>query len=95
MAGTGEYPLPNRVPPAHPSAVRTAWLFLDADADHAGAGGMAAGPHHRWSDFTDANLSDLSSARFVGFENYLVHDEGEMVWGAGRWRSGGTRSGTR
>ena len=37
--------------------------------------------------FTDANLSDLSSAHFVGFENYLVHDEGEWygVLADGEW----------
>jgi trehalose/maltose transport system permease protein len=29
-----------------------------------------------WFGFTDANLSDLSGYRFIGFENYLAHRDG-------------------
>jgi trehalose/maltose transport system permease protein len=67
--------------------VRTAWLFLTPMLIVLAL--VAGWPLARTIgfSFTDANLSDLSSAHFVGFENYLVHDEGEWygVLADGEW----------
>src|SRR5882672_8756889 len=32
-----------------------------------------------WFGFTDANLADLSQFKFVGFENYLDHEDGKWI----------------
>lgn len=69
------------------SRVRAAWLFLTPMLILLV---MVAGwPLLRtiWFSFTDANLSDLGSARFVGFENYLAYNDGEWygVLADGEW----------
>ncbi|MBK8185110.1 MAG: sugar ABC transporter permease [Candidatus Competibacteraceae bacterium] len=69
------------------SRVRAAWLFL---APMLILLAMVAGwPLFRtiWFSFTDANLSDLSSAKFIGFENYLAYNDGEWygVLADGEW----------
>jgi len=54
--------------------VRAAWIFL---APMLVVLAMVAGwPLLRtfWFSFTDANLSDLDSVKFVGFANYIRHD---------------------
>ncbi|HRE53736.1 MAG TPA: sugar ABC transporter permease [Candidatus Competibacter sp.] len=59
------------------SRVRAAWLFLTPMLILLA---MVAGwPLLRtiWFSFTDANLSDLSGAKFIGFENYLAYNDGE------------------
>ncbi|MBE2294517.1 MAG: sugar ABC transporter permease [Phycisphaerales bacterium] len=59
------------------SRVRAAWLFL---APMLILLALVAGwPLFRtiWFSFTDANLSDLGSAKFIGFENYLTRIDGE------------------
>ncbi|HHW78346.1 MAG TPA: sugar ABC transporter permease [Xanthomonadaceae bacterium] len=67
--------------------VRAAWLFLTPMLILLL---MVAGwPLLRtiWFSFTDANLSDLGSAQFVGFENYLAYSDGEWygVLADGEW----------
>ncbi len=59
------------------SRIRTAWLFLLPMLIV--LAGVAGWPLLRtiWFGFTDANLSDLESARFVGFANYLEVFDGE------------------
>jgi len=67
--------------------VRTAWLFLTPMLIVLAL--VAGWPLARTIGFslTDANLSDLSNARFIGFENYLVYDSGEWygVLADGAW----------
>ncbi|GGO85532.1 sugar ABC transporter permease [Marinobacterium nitratireducens] len=57
--------------------IRTAWLFLLPMI--AGLGFVAGWPLLRtiYLGFTDATLSSIDSYAFVGFENYLVYDNGE------------------
>lgn len=69
------------------SRVRAAWLFL---APMLILLALVAGwPLFRtiWFSFTDANLSDLDSAKFIGFENYLTRIDGEWygVLADGEW----------
>ena len=69
------------------SRVRAAWLFLTPMLILLV---MVAGwPLFRtiWFSFTDANLSDLSNAKFIGFENYLAYNNGEWygVLADGEW----------
>lgn len=69
------------------SRVRAAWLFL---APMLVLLALVAGwPLFRtiWFSFTDANLSDLGSARFIGLENYLTYVDGEWygVLADGEW----------
>lgn len=69
------------------SRVRAAWLFLTPMLILLV---MVAGwPLFRtiWFSFTDANLSDLSNAKFIGFENYLAYNDGEWygVLADGEW----------
>jgi len=67
--------------------VRTAWLFLTPMLIVLAL--VAGWPLARTIGFslTDAYLSDLNNARFIGFENYLVYDEGEWygVLANGEW----------
>lgn len=59
--------------------LRSAWLFL---APMLVVLALVAGwPLIRtiWLGFTDANLSDLSKAEFVGFDNYLANYDGEWA----------------
>ncbi|NVK41423.1 MAG: sugar ABC transporter permease [Oceanospirillaceae bacterium] len=57
--------------------IRTAWLFLLPMI--AGLGFVAGWPLARtiYLGFTDATLSSIDSYAFIGFENYLVYDNGE------------------
>jgi len=57
--------------------VRSAWLFLLPMLLVLFI--VAAWPlaHTFWFSLTDANLAYLSEARFIGWENYLVKEEGE------------------
>ncbi len=69
------------------SRVRAAWLFLIPMIIVLL---MVAGwPLLRtiWFSLTDANLSDMSSAQFIGLENFLVHYDGEWygVLADGQW----------
>jgi trehalose/maltose transport system permease protein len=32
-----------------------------------------------WFGFTDANLADLSTWKFIGFDNYLAHEDGKWI----------------
>ena len=69
------------------SRVRAAWLFL---APMLVLLALVAGwPLFRtiWFSFTNANLSDLGSARFIGLENYLTYVDGEWygVLADGEW----------
>jgi trehalose/maltose transport system permease protein len=59
------------------SRVITAWLFLTPMIIVVLL--VAGWPLGRtiWFSFTDANLSDLDSAQFIGFANYLEFFEGE------------------
>ncbi len=59
------------------SRVMTAWLFLTPMIIVVLL--VAGWPLARtiWFSFTDANLSDLGSARFIGFANYIEFFEGE------------------
>lgn len=59
------------------SRVMTAWLFLTPMIIVVLL--VAGWPLGRtiWFSFTDANLSDLENARFIGFANYLEFFEGE------------------
>lgn len=74
--------------------VRAGWMFL---APTLVVLALVAGwPLLRtvWFGFTDADLSDISSWRFIGFANYLEHDQGRWYglladpdwWGA-VWRT--------
>lgn len=67
--------------------VRTAWLFLLPMLILLLA--VAGWPLGRtiWFSFTDANLTDLSAAQFIGFANYLEYFEGEWygVLADGLW----------
>ena len=59
------------------SRVWSAWLFLTPMLILLV---MVAGwPLFRtiWFSFTDANLSDLSNAQYIGFENYLAYNDGK------------------
>ncbi|OHV08982.1 ABC transporter permease [Kushneria phosphatilytica] len=55
--------------------VRAAWLFLTPML--VGLALVAGWPLMRtfWFSFTDADLGSMSGAHFIGFENYLVHDD--------------------
>ena len=69
------------------SRVKTAWLFL---APLLIVLLMVAGwPLLRtiWFSLTDANLSDMSSAQFIGLENFLIIYDGEWygVLADGQW----------
>jgi len=74
--------------------VRSAWLFLAPTLLVLAA--VAGWPLLRtvWFSFTDADLADISSDRFIGLANYLEHDQGEWYgvladpqwWGA-VWRT--------
>jgi trehalose/maltose transport system permease protein len=69
------------------SRVRSAWIFL---APMLIIILMVAGwPLLRtiWFSLTDANLSDMSNAEFIGFENYLSYYDGEWygVLADGQW----------
>lgn len=57
--------------------VRAAWMFLTPMLIVLAA--VAGWPLLRtiWFSFTDANLSDMGSAQFIGFSNYLEYYEGE------------------
>ncbi len=57
--------------------IRSAWLFLSPMIIVLAA--VAGWPLLRtiWLGFTDANLTDLSATRFIGFENYLAFYDGE------------------
>jgi trehalose/maltose transport system permease protein len=61
------------------SRTRDAWIFLIPMLTILGL--VAAWPLLRtiWYGFTNANLSDLSQAEFIGFENYLTKGDD------GRW----------
>jgi trehalose/maltose transport system permease protein len=64
---------------AQAQRVRTAWTFL---APTLAVLAIVAGwPLLRtiWFGFTDANLGDLSSWQFVGFENYLAQVDGQWT----------------
>jgi trehalose/maltose transport system permease protein len=67
--------------------VRAAWLFLTPMLILLVL--VAGWPLFRtiWFSFTDANLSDLGSAQFVGLENYLAYADGEWygVLADGLW----------
>ncbi|MGJ8516989.1 Trehalose transport system permease protein SugA [Carnimonas sp. LMG 33810] len=56
--------------------VRAAWLFLTPLM--AGLLLVAGWPLVRtlWFSMTDANLAQLDQAKWIGFENYLFHDNG-------------------
>jgi trehalose/maltose transport system permease protein len=58
--------------------VRTAWMFLIPMLILLAA--VAGWPLLRtiWFSFTDASLGNISSYDMIGFENYLVYDDG--VW---------------
>jgi trehalose/maltose transport system permease protein len=61
------------------SRIASAWLFL---APMLFLLFLVAGwPLVRtiWFGFTDANLADLSSWKFVGFDNYLDHEDGKWI----------------
>jgi len=61
------------------SRITSAWLFL---APMLFLLFLVAGwPLVRtiWFGFTDANLADLSSWKFVGFDNYLDHEDGKWI----------------
>ncbi|XQU09910.1 sugar ABC transporter permease [Halomonas sp. LY9] len=74
--------------------VKAAWLFL---APMLIALTLVAGwPLMRtfFLSFTDASLSDLGSANLIGFENYLVYDDGrwfgvlaDSVWWQSVWNT--------
>ncbi len=75
-AGTGR----RRTAPASAltrQRVRAAWLFLAPML--AVLAVVAAWPLLRtlWLGLTDARLGELGQARFIGFGNYLVYDDGE------------------
>ncbi|MBV1787675.1 sugar ABC transporter permease [Marinobacterium sp. D7] len=57
--------------------IRTAWLFLLPMI--LGLACVAGWPLLRtfYLGFTDSSLSNLDGANFIGFENYLVYDQGE------------------
>ncbi len=59
------------------SRIRAAWLFLAPMLLILAA--VAGWPLLRtiWFGFTDANLSDMGSAQFIGFENYITYWDGE------------------
>jgi len=59
--------------------VRSAWQFLTPMLVVLAL--VAAWPLARtiWFGFTDAHLADLSSARFIGIDNYLSRYDGEWV----------------
>lgn len=69
------------------SRVQAAWLFLTPMLIILAL--VAGWPLLRtiWFGFTDANLSDLSAAQFIGFGNYLEYYEGEWygVLADGQW----------
>jgi len=61
------------------SRVRSAWLFM---APMIVIIALVAGwPLLRtfWFSVTNANLSDLTTAKFIGFDNYLANYDGEWV----------------
>jgi len=61
------------------SRITSAWLFL---APMLFLLFLVAGwPLVRtiWFGFTDANLADLSTWKFVGFDNYLDHEDGKWI----------------
>jgi trehalose/maltose transport system permease protein len=59
--------------------VRSAWQFLAPMLVVLAL--VAAWPLGRtiWYSFTDANLTDLSQSKFIGFENYLANYDGEWA----------------
>lgn len=73
--------------PLSRTRVRTAWLFLSPTLLVLA---MVAGwPLLRtiWFSFTDARLSELDGAQFIGFANYLEYYQGEWygVLADGQW----------
>jgi trehalose/maltose transport system permease protein len=70
-------PAPQRKSYLTRSRVRSAWLFLVPMLIVLFL--VAGWPLLRtiWFSLTDANLSDLGGAEFIGFENYLSYYEGE------------------
>lgn len=58
--------------------VRAAWLFLSPML--IGLALVAGWPLLRtlWFSFTDAELNDLAAAQWIGFENYLLYEDG--IW---------------
>jgi trehalose/maltose transport system permease protein len=69
------------------SRVRAAWIFLTPMLIIIAL--VAGWPLLRtiWFSFTDANLADISSAQYIGFENYLSYYDGEWygVLADGEW----------
>ncbi|QEM84142.1 sugar ABC transporter permease [Halomonas binhaiensis] len=74
--------------------VRAAWLFLTPMLLSLLI--VAAWPLLRtfYLSFTDASLSDTTGGMFIGFENYLVHDDGawygllaDPVWWTSVWNT--------
>lgn len=73
--------------------VRAAWLFLLPMLITLAA--VAGWPLARtfWFSLTDASLSSLEGAQFIGFENYLVFDEGwygimaDPLWWQSVWNT--------
>jgi trehalose/maltose transport system permease protein len=61
------------------SRVRAAWAFVAPTLFVLAL--IAGWPLARtiWFSLTDANLNNLSDYTFIGFENYLVHDDGEWL----------------
>ncbi|MCM5703023.1 carbohydrate ABC transporter permease [Larsenimonas salina] len=73
--------------------VRAAWLFLTPMLVVLAL--VAGWPLLRtiWFSFTDASLSQMGSANFIGVENYLVYDEGwygllaDPLWWQSVWNT--------
>jgi trehalose/maltose transport system permease protein len=73
--------------------VRSAWLFMTPMLIVLAL--VAGWPLARtiWFGFTDANLGDITAAKFIGFENYLANYDGEwagLLVDADWWRAVGT-----
>lgn len=81
-ADAGEQSLARSVPPTRRQnrvqrqRLRAAWMFLIPMLVVLTA--VAGWPLVRtiWFSFTDASFSDISSYSMIGFENYLVYDDG-------------------
>ncbi len=73
--------------------VRAAWLFLTPML--VGLALVAGWPLARtfWFSVTDASLSSLEGANFIGLENYLVYDNGwygilaDPLWWQSVWNT--------
>lgn len=94
-AGARSFPTkPRRGTKVRRQRVKAAWLFL---APMLIALTLVAGwPLVRtfFLSFTDASLSDLGAANLIGFENYLVYDDGrwygvlaDSVWWQSVWNT--------